>query len=118
VIDKALDAFNSKNVAIFDSAFGGDVVIVDGMAPYRWTGPNAQGRWYADAEKWAHDLGVTDENIAYENIVHSEVVGTNAYVVLSATLSSALKGQRGKILRGEPQPLGFRAAGFMPEITA
>jgi hypothetical protein len=65
------------------------------MAPYRWTGPNAQGRWYADAEKWAHHLEVTDENIAYEKIVHSEVVGTNAYVVLSATLSFALKGQRG-----------------------
>jgi hypothetical protein len=32
-IDKALDAFNSKNAAMFDSAFGGDVVIVDGMAP-------------------------------------------------------------------------------------
>jgi len=94
VIDKALDGFNSKNAATYDSAFGDDVVIVDGIAPYRWTGPNAQRRWFADAEKWAHDLGVTDEKIAYENIAHSQVVGTSAYVVLPATLSFALKGRR------------------------
>src|SRR5215472_15792014 len=90
VIDKALDGFNSKNAAIYESAFGGDVVVVDGIAPYRWTGPNAQGRWFADAEKWAHDLGVTDEKIAYENIADYQVVGTNANVVLPATHSFAL----------------------------
>lgn len=95
LIDAVLGGFNSKNSARYNSAFGGDVVIVDGMAPYRWTGPNAQGRWFADAEEWAHELGVTDENIAYDRIVHVEVVGTHAYVVLSATLSFSLKGQRG-----------------------
>src|SRR5215813_14487133 len=84
LIDKALDGFNRKDSGLYTSSFGGDVVIVDGMAPYRWTGPNAQGRWFADAEKWAHDLGVTDEKIAYENIAHFQVVGTNANVVLPA----------------------------------
>ena len=94
LIDKALDGFNRKNSALYNSAFGADVVIVDGMAPYRWTGPNAQGRWFADAEKWAHDLGVADENIAYDRIVRADVVDTHAYVVLSANLSFTLKGQR------------------------
>jgi hypothetical protein len=87
-------ALTAKTPALYNSAFGGDVVIVDGMAPYRWTGLNAQGRWFADAEEWAHDLGVTDENIVYDRIVHAEVVGAHAYVVLSATLFFALKGQR------------------------
>jgi len=95
LIDAVLGGFNSKDSALCNSAFGGDVVIVDGMAPYRWTRPNAQGRWFADAEEWAHDLGVTDENIAYDRIVHAEVVGAHGYLVLSATLSFALKGQRG-----------------------
>jgi hypothetical protein len=66
LIDKALDGFNRRNSAQYNSAFGADIVIVDGMAPYRWTGPNAQGRWFADAEKWAHHLGVADEKIAYD----------------------------------------------------
>jgi ketosteroid isomerase-like protein len=98
LIDKVLGGFNSKDSALYNSAFGGDVVIVDGMTPYRWTGPNARGRWFADAEKWAHDLGVTDENIAYDRIVRADVVDTHAYVVLSATLSFTLKGQRGSRL--------------------
>jgi ketosteroid isomerase-like protein len=98
VIDKALDGFNSKDSAMYNSAFSGDVVIVDGMAPYRWTGSNAQARWFSDAEKWAHDLGVADENIAYDKIVRADAVGTHAYVVLSATLSFTLKGQSGSRL--------------------
>jgi hypothetical protein len=95
VIDMALTAFNSKNGDLFESTFAGEVVIVDGMAPYRWTGPNAQSRWLTDAKRWAHELGVSNEHIAYDKIVHAEVVGTHAYVVLSATLSFTLKGERG-----------------------
>jgi len=94
LIDKALDGFNRKDSALYNSSFGGDVVIVDGMAPYRWTGPNAQGRWFADAEKWAHDLDVADENITYSKIVRADVADTHAYVVLSAKLSFTLMGQR------------------------
>jgi hypothetical protein len=51
LIDKVLEGFNSKNASLYESAFGGEVVIIDGIAPYRWTGPNAQGRWFADAER-------------------------------------------------------------------
>jgi hypothetical protein len=95
LIDAVLGGFNDKNAARYSSAFGGEVVIVDGIAPYRWTGPNAQGRWFADGEKWAHDLDVAGETITCDKIVHAAVVGTNAYVVLSATLSFLLKGERG-----------------------
>ncbi|MES2221811.1 MAG: hypothetical protein V4587_12710 [Acidobacteriota bacterium] len=79
--------------ALIDTAFGGEVIVVGGMAPYRWTGPNAQGRWFADAEKWVHDLGVAAEKIEEEKIIHSEVVDMHAYIVLSAALSFQVKGQ-------------------------
>jgi ketosteroid isomerase-like protein len=98
LIDRALGGFNRKNSALYNSAFGGDAVIVDGMAPYRWTGPNAQGRWFADAEKWAHELGVADEKITYDRIVRADVVDAHAYVVLSATLSFTIKGQHARRL--------------------
>ena len=94
LIDNLVGGFNNKDSALYNSAFGGEVVVIDGMAPYRWTGPNAQGRWFADAEKWAHDLGVADENIAYDKVVRADVVDKHAYVVLSAKLSFTLKGQR------------------------
>lgn len=95
LIDTVLDGFNSKNAARYASAFGGEVVIIDGISPYRWTGSNAQGRWFADAERWGHELGVANETIAYDSIVHSQVDGAHAYAVLSATLSFEVRGQRG-----------------------
>src|SRR5262249_42239171 len=81
--------------SLFKSTFGGDVVIVDGFAPSRWLGPNAQGRWWADAEKWANDLGVLHEHISVEAVRHWQVVGTRAYAALSATLTITLR-------KGEP----------------
>ena len=92
LIDTVLGGFNGKNSAQYASAFSEDAVVIDGMAPYRWTGPNAPARWFSDAEKWAHDLGVENERITCDSIVHSSVVATNAYVVLAATLSISLKG--------------------------
>src|SRR5690242_850193 len=92
VIDTVLGGFNRKDSALYSSAFGRDAVVIDGIAPYRWTGPNAQDRWFSEAEKWVHDFNVENETIACDRIFHAAVVGTHAYVVLSATLSFRLKG--------------------------
>jgi len=92
VIDKVLHGFNNKDSALYNSAFGADAVVIDGIAPYRWTGSNAQARWFSDAEKWLHDFGVEQETLVIDKIVHSAVVGTSAYVVISATLFLKLKG--------------------------
>ena len=92
IIDTVIGSFNWKDSALYNSAFAEDAVVIDGIAPYRWTGPNAQARWFSDEEKWVHDFGVENETIVYDRIFHAEVVGTHAYVVLSATLSFNLKG--------------------------
>jgi ketosteroid isomerase-like protein len=92
LIDKVLGGFNNKDHALYNSAFGGDAVVIDGIAPYRWTGQNAQARWLSDAEKWLHDFGVESETLVCDKIVHAAVVGTYAYVVISATLHLKLKG--------------------------
>ena len=92
LIDTVLGGFNNKDSALYNSAFAQDAVVIDGIAPYRWTGPNSPARWFSDAEKWVHKFGVENENIACDRIVHTAVVGTHAYVVLSATLSFELKG--------------------------
>ena len=100
VIDTVLSGFNKKDSALYNNAFSRDAVIIDGIAPYRWTGPNAPARWFSDAEKWLHDLGVENEKIACDRIAHSAVVGTNAYVVLSATLSFSLTGGQASSRQG------------------
>ena len=96
LIDKLVGGFNSKDSALYNSAFGGDAVVIDGIAPYRWTGSNAQARWLSDAVKWLHDSGVESENLVCDKILHATVAGTYAYVVISATLFLKLKsGQSG-----------------------
>ena len=95
LIDTVLGGFNSKHSGLYASAFGVDAVVIDGIAPYLWSGPNAPARWFSDAEKWVHEFGVESETIACDRIVHASVSGTHAYVVLSATLSFTLKGQSG-----------------------
>jgi len=92
LIDKVLVGFNNKDSALYNSAFGRDAVVIDGIAPYRWTGSNAQARWFSDAEKWVHEFGVENETIVCDKIVHAAVVGMYAYVVISATLFFKLKG--------------------------
>lgn len=92
LIDAVLGGFNSKDSALYTSAFSGDAVVIDGIAPYRWTGPNAPARWFSDGEKWLHDFGVENEMILCDRIAHAAVSGTHAYVALSATLSFSLKG--------------------------
>ena len=92
VINTVLGGFNNKDAVLYNSAFSVDAVVIDGIAPYRWTGPNAAARWFSDAEKWVHEFGVENENIACDRIVHVSVAGTHAYVVLSAMLSFSLKG--------------------------
>ena len=92
LIDTVLGGFNSKDSVRYNSAFGGDAVVIDGIAPYRWTGQNAQARWFADAEKWVHDFGVENETLVCDRICHAAVVGAHAYAVLSATLFFRLKG--------------------------
>lgn len=92
LIDKVLDGFNRKDSALHNSGFSGDAVVIDGIAPYRWTGLNAPTRWFSDAEKWVHDFGVENETIVTDRTVHAAVVGTHAYVVLSAMLHFSLKG--------------------------
>lgn len=91
LINTALDAFNRKDSETFKSVYGGDIVIVDGFAPFRWIGPGAQDKWWADAENWGKVGGVVKEHIAFEGIRCCEVIDTRAYATLSATLTITLK---------------------------
>lgn len=91
LIKTALDAFNRKDSETFKSVYGGDIVMVDGFAPFRWIGPGAQDKWWADAENWGKAGGVVKEHIAVEGIRCCEVTDTRAYATLSATLTITLK---------------------------
>ncbi len=91
LIDAVFKAFNSKNSTLLNSVYGGDLVVIDGFAPFRWIGPNALKQWWADAEKWAEDLGVEKEHLAFRDILAWGLSGNRAYASISATLTITLK---------------------------
>ena len=59
-IGMVLGGFDSKDSALHNSAFGEDVVVIDGIAPYRWTGPNAQARRLSRVEGRVASLGALE----------------------------------------------------------
>ena len=91
LIDNHINAFNTQNVELFLSVFGDDAIIIDGIAPYRWVNPNAPCNWLADVEKWREAFQVTTEHLSHQ-MGFWNVEGSNAYAVVSATLTVSLKG--------------------------
>jgi len=92
LIDSHINAFNTQNDDLFFQVFSDSAIIIDGIAPYRWLNPNAPANWLADVAKWRTDLGVTHEHLSYE-LGFWNVEGSSAYVVISGTLTIAIKGQ-------------------------
>ena len=90
LIDTVFTAFNSKNATLLNSVYGANVVIVDGFAPYRWSGPQALAEWWADAQTWAEAGGVESEHFAHKGILAWGVSGDRAYASISATLTITL----------------------------
>jgi ketosteroid isomerase-like protein len=85
LIDTVSSAFNSEDSARLKSVYGPDAVIVDGFAPFRWAGPEAFDRWWADAK------AETNERLIDNALLAWGVDGDRAYTSISATLSITLK---------------------------
>jgi hypothetical protein len=90
VIAMHVDAFNTQNDERFLSVFGPTAIIIDGIAPYRWLGPNAPASWLADVKQWRARLGVTYEHLAYE-MGFCTTEGASAYAVIAGTLTVVIK---------------------------
>ena len=92
LIERHIEGFNTQSNNLFLSVFSDTAIIIDGIAPYRWSNPNGPANWLADVEKWRHDFGVTHERLDYE-MGFWNVEGSSAYAVISGSLSVTLKGQ-------------------------
>jgi hypothetical protein len=92
LIEAHVNGFNTQNTDLFLSVFGDTAIIIDGIAPYRWSSPNAPANWLMDVEQWREDLGVTGEHLSYE-MGFWNVEGSSAYVVISGTLIVTIKDQ-------------------------
>jgi ketosteroid isomerase-like protein len=94
LIQAHIEGFNTQDNEMLLSVFGDTAIVVDGIAPYRWIGPDGPAKWVADVEKWRKDLGVTYEHFEY-TLLFWNVEGTAAYAVVDGKLTVTAKGQTG-----------------------
>jgi hypothetical protein len=92
LVETHIEAFNTQDDDRFLGVFGDTAIIIDGIAPYRWIGPDAPARWLADVERWRMALGVTYEHLGYE-LGFWNVEGAHAYAVVAGTLTVTIDGQ-------------------------
>jgi ketosteroid isomerase-like protein len=90
LIARVFEAYSRKNFPLLKSVYRGNVVIVDGFAPFRWVGRNALDKWWTDVKRWVKAGGVEKEHLAYEAIRAWGLSGNRAYATVSATLTITL----------------------------
>jgi hypothetical protein len=60
LIDTVFKAFNTKDCALLYSAYVGNLVVIDGFAPYRWVGPSDRVPLPSRSQSWTGDGRLRD----------------------------------------------------------
>ena len=93
-VRKYVDAFNRGDAAAMATTFAVPGSILDGMAPHVWQGPTATQDWYRDVLVEGKQHGASDYFIALGEPLHNNVTGDSAYVVVPATMTFKVRGER------------------------
>ena len=93
-VRKYVDAFNQGDAAGMATTFAVPGSILDGMAPHVWQGPTATQDWYRDVLVEGKQHGASDYFITLGEPLHNNVTGDSAYVVVPATMTFKVRGQR------------------------
>lgn len=95
-IQRMMDAFNKGDIAAVKAAHVASPTIVDNVAPFSWSGPDAFDRWLADLGKAEAAAGKTGGVVTFTPVVDEIVSGDRAYVT---TRGSYAYQQNGRAMR-------------------
>ncbi|MBS0225325.1 MAG: hypothetical protein JSS25_03165 [Proteobacteria bacterium] len=95
-IRQMMDGFNKGDIAMVKAAHVASPTIVDNVAPFVWSGPNAFDQWIVDLGKSESSLGIADGKVTFAPVVDEVVKGERAYVV---TRSVYVFKQKGRAMR-------------------
>jgi len=87
-------AFNNGDSVAMAAACADRMQILDGMAPHVWQGPTASQDWWRDVLTEGQHLGASGYQISLGEPRHVDVTGSNAYVVVPATMTFDLRDTR------------------------
>lgn len=91
-VNSYIEAFNDGDISTMASLFDDDGVILDGMAPHVWLGPDAVRVWYRDVMTESEHLGASGYRVTLGDALHHDVTAECAYLALPATMTFDLKG--------------------------
>jgi ketosteroid isomerase-like protein len=82
-----LAAFDKGDLKTAAAQTTGSMTIIDEVAPYSWTGPNALTGWASDLIGGDAKAGLSGESVAISAPSRIETSGDSAYVVVPAVYS-------------------------------
>jgi hypothetical protein len=87
-----IDSFNKGDVPAAAATHEKVVVIIDEIAPYRWSGAGAFDAWLGALAADSKAKGITDETVTISDPTRELVTGADAYVVVPAVYRFKQKG--------------------------
>ena len=94
VVRQYIDAFNKGDGEAMASTFAVPGSILDGMAPHVWQGPTASQDWYRAVLTEAKQHGASNYSVILGEPLHNNTTENSAYVVVPATMTFKVRGQR------------------------
>jgi hypothetical protein len=91
-----IDCFNRGDVAAMAATCDVPMSILDGMPPHVWHGPTASQDWHQDVLITGEREGASDYFVDLGKPWHVNVTDDRAYVMVPATMSFTVRGQRMK----------------------
>ena len=93
-VHQYINDFNKGDKEAMASTFAAPASILDGMAPHVWQGPTASQDWYRDVLIEGERHGASDYFVTLAKPLHNNVTGDSAYVVVPATMTFRVRGQK------------------------
>jgi len=93
VADTFIGAFNSGDLSVLDTVMTRDLVIMDEIPPYVWTGADATDTWLADLFASEAAVGRTGGKVWIGKPLTLQQTDANAYMVADTTYSFDEKGK-------------------------
>lgn len=93
-IQKFMDSFNKGDLAgaMATHTAGADLVIIDEVPPFIWSGTEAFQAWSTALDTASKQAGITDQMVTISAPTRTETAGDTAYVIVPAVYTYKEKG--------------------------
>lgn len=97
-IHRMMEGFNKGDIAAVKAVHVASPTIVDNVAPFRWSGPQAFDTWAGDLARSEAAEGKSDGVVRFGDPVEEKVSGDRAYVITPCAYTFK---QHGRMVREE-----------------